>query len=253
MVSRVDRGAVVAEPDVRTVLDSRTLRFRGIYAGGRPKRKRHVQGVRVCPDHGYFDASDCPVCGASGDLVLSGSRRTQLSKFTSGALRHFPEDVGIALDDGGWTDVDVLLARTAGRYEWFDDEMLESVVATDPKGRFELDGDRVRATYGHSVAVDLESTDDPVPDVLYHGTAPETVDAILSEGIRAMDRQHVHLSDTVGEATTVGERHAADPAILRVDAAGLIADGRDVTKRGTRVYTTDRVPPAYVTATDRGE
>lgn len=205
-----------------------------------------MSAIRTCPDHGYYDGSECPICGTRGDVVVPASRRTQLSKFLSGALRHFPEDVGLELDGNGWTDLEVLTQCTDGKYAWFDPEMLAAVVATDPKGRFERDAGRIRATYGHSVDVSLDATDGPVPDTLFHGTAPENVAAIQDEGLRPMNRQLVHLSDTVEEARAVGERHAADPVVLRIDAAGLLADGWDVAKRGECVFTIERVPPRYV-------
>jgi putative RNA 2'-phosphotransferase len=232
--------------------------------------------VRACETDGYFEGATCPVCGASGRRVLSGERRRRLSKFASGALRHFPDDAGIELDGAGWTDSDALVAAVRGKYDWATREAVAAVVATDPKGRFERTGppasdgrpdaagdddrandtndgraddtdrDRVRAAYGHSVDVTLDAADTPVPETLYHGTDPENLDAIAEEGLRPMGRQQVHLSGTLAEAREVGRRHADDPAVLIVDAAALRADGHDVTKRGRGVYTTDHVPPAYL-------
>ena len=105
--------------------------------------------------------------------------------------------------------------------------------------------DRVRAAYGHSVDVDLESGDGPVPDTLYHGTAPRNRDAVLAAGLKPMSRQLVHLSGTLAEARRVGARNADDPVVFTVDAAAMIADGHEVTRRGRATYTTERVPPDY--------
>jgi putative RNA 2'-phosphotransferase len=204
--------------------------------------------VRRCPEHGYADGS-CPDCGG-GETVLSADRRTRLSKFLSGALRHFPGDVGLTLDDRGWTPVDPVFAGATARYPWADTETVRAVIATDPKGRFERDGDRIRAAYGHSVDVDLDPTDGPIPDRLYHGTAPRNADAIRTEGLRPMGRQQVHLSGSVERASEVGRRHAADPVVFAVDAAGLQGRGYRVTERGRGVYTVDRVPPAYLSTVD---
>jgi len=206
--------------------------------------------VRACPDHECFEGDSCPVCGATGQFVTDGSRRRQLSKFISGALRHFPEDAGLELDRRGWTTVDSLVAAVEGKYDWADRETVDAVVATDPKGRFERDGERIRAAYGHSVDVDLESGDGPIPDRLYHGTAPRTLDSILAEGLRPMSRQQVHLSGAIETAREVGRRHADSPVVLAIDAAAMERDGHDITKRGTGTYTVDRVPPDYVTELD---
>ena len=210
-----------------------------------------MSGVRDCETDGFFAGDECPVCGERGRQVLSDRRRTRLSKFLSGALRHFPSDAGLSLDEAGWTPYGDLLDAATGKYDWADEESVAVVVATDPKGRFERDGDRVRAAYGHSADVSLEPTDAPVPDVLYHGTAPENVESILGEGLRPMGRQKVHLSASPASAREVGERHAADPTILRVDAAAMLSDGRRVTKRGRDTYTTDRVPPEYLSVAER--
>jgi putative RNA 2'-phosphotransferase len=238
--------------------------------------------VRTCPDHGHV-AGACPVCGTVADVVVSADRRTRLSKFCSGALRHFPDDVGLSLDDRGWVAWPDLVAAATDRYPWADEAAVAGVVATDPKGRFERagsadpsDADRVRAAYGHSVDVALGPTVGSVPDTLYHGTAPANADAIEREGLKPMGRQRVHLSASVEEALAVGRRHAADPVVFAVDTAELrsasgrpetddtaelrsargrsgaddgaaLEDAYRIEKRSRETYTVERVPPAYLT------
>jgi putative RNA 2'-phosphotransferase len=215
-----------------------------------------MTAIRSCPDHGPFAGERCPDCDAAGSPVVSSSNRTRVSKFLSGALRHFPDDVGLTLDAAGWTSLAAVVDRTQERYDWLADGAVEAIVRLDPKGRFERDGERIRAAYGHSVAVDLadgetlESTEMPVPDVLYHGTSPDALESIETEGLRPMGRQYVHLSGSVAAARTVGRRHADEPVVLAVDAAELRRDGQPITKRGRSVFTTDRVPPAYLSRHD---
>lgn len=205
-----------------------------------------------CADHGFATRSRCPVCGGAADRLLSGPERERLSKFLSGALRHFPDDVGLSLDDRGWTSFDALVEAVSERYPWLDAPAaaIAAVVETDSKGRFERDDGRVRAAYGHSVDVSLESIDASVPDALYHGTAPRNRAAVLEAGIRPMGRQAVHLSATVEGAREVGRRHAPDPLVFVVDAAAMLADGRRIAKRGRGTYTTPRVPPTYLAVLD---
>lgn len=218
--------------------------------------------IRRCPDDGFFAGERCPTCGDPGRAVLGGGRRVRLSKFLSGALRHFPGDVGLALDEAGWTQFAALVRAATDRYGWADEERVAGVIATDPKGRFErdatdrADGGRARAAYGHSVAVDPDAGSPPadgrgdVPDRLYHGTAPRNLDSIREEGLRPMGRQAVHLSGSAEGARAVGRRHAADPIVLPVDAAAMRADGREIARRGPATYTTDRVPPGYLGPAD---
>nr|WP_267622147.1 RNA 2'-phosphotransferase [Halobium salinum] len=214
--------------------------------------------VRRCARHGFFAGATCPACDAAGDPVVDGDRRVRLSRFLSGALRHFPREVGLDLDEAGWTSREAFVDAACRKYDWADAETVEGVVATDPKGRFERRESRVRAVYGHSVAVDVDrdsgrerTADDETPDRLYHGTAPENRAAIETEGLRPMGRREVHLSPSLEEARAVGRRHATDPVVFVVDAAAMRADGRRVSKRGTSTYTTDAVPPTYLRRVDR--
>jgi putative RNA 2'-phosphotransferase len=217
--------------------------------------------IAHCDDHGYFDADRCPVCDDDGRDVLDGDRRRRLSKFVSGALRHFPTDAGLELDEAGWTPFEALVDAVEDQYGWADADALAGVVATDPKGRFERTGgghesasdgrsgepdDHVRAAYGHSVDVQIDAAETPVPDTLYHGTPARNVETIRREGLKPMSRQQVHLSETAETALDVGRRRGDDPALLVVDAAAMAADGHRITKRGLETYTTDRVPPQYV-------
>jgi putative RNA 2'-phosphotransferase len=203
--------------------------------------------IRHCSDHGYVVGESCPECDAPSRHVLDSERRTRLSKFVSGALRHFPDDAGLDPDTHGWVDYDELVDAVTERYRWAERDHLTAVVATDPKGRFERRGRRIRAAYGHSIDVTLEATGSSVPARLYHGTARRNLDSILEEGLRPMGRQQVHLSTTPEAAREVGRRHDDDPVLLVVDAEAMDADGVDVDRRGTDTYTVDRVPTEYLT------
>jgi putative RNA 2'-phosphotransferase len=174
-------------------------------------------------------------------------RAVGISKFLSLVLRHDPGRVGIALDEAGWVDVDELTAacRRAGR--GFTREELEHVVATNGKQRFAFSGDgrRIRANQGHSVTVDLGLPAAEPPAVLYHGTGTRSVEAILREGLRPMSRQDVHLSADVETALRVGSRHGR-PAVLVVDAAGLVALGHTFRVSENGVWLTDHVPVSHL-------
>mgnify|MGYP006291938593 CR=1 FL=1 len=206
--------------------------------------------LRVCDAHGFVADKSCPVCGDQGQHLLAEDRRLQLSKFLSGVLRHFPSDVGVSLDERGWAEYDQLVDAVTDKYPWAEPDHVAAVVATDSKGRFERQGDRVRAVYGHSVDVDLESTDADIPEQLYHGTAPRNLASICEDGLQPMNRQQVHLSQTPQEARTVGGRHTDDPVILVIDARAMQEDGFDIDQRGRTTYTVDRVPPTYINRRD---
>ncbi|MDO9713611.1 RNA 2'-phosphotransferase [Paracraurococcus lichenis] len=169
------------------------------------------------------------------------------SKFIALILRHKPEVAGLTLDAEGWTDVEDLLRglRAAGRPLSRDE--LAPLVEADAKGRYALspDGQRIRAQQGHSVAVDLRLQAATPPLRLYHGTVRSVLDAILVEGLRKMQRHHVHLSPDVETATAVGARRG-NPVILEVDAAAMTADGYAFLRSANGVWLTDAVPPQYL-------
>lgn len=209
--------------------------------------------LRSCPAHGAFDGERCPTCSHPGDPLVDEERRTQLSKFLSGALRHFPDDVGLELDEAGWTSLPDLIDAATHRYGWAQAPEVRAVLALDPKGRFETDGDQVRATYGHSVDVDVDARQaGPIPSRLFHGTPEANLSAIRAEGLKPMGRQAVHLSPDVQTAREVGLRHAEHVAILAVDADGLQADGIEVRRRAETVYTCQRAPPEHLDVVEDG-
>ncbi|MFH5800623.1 RNA 2'-phosphotransferase [Haladaptatus sp. CMAA 1911] len=206
--------------------------------------------VRTCDDHGFFVGESCPVCGDAGEEVIGENRRVRLSKFMSGVLRHFPADVGLTLNTRGWVDYDEFVDAVTDKYPWARPQQVAAVVATDSKGRFERRDDRIRAVYGHSVDVSVESTTTDVPNRLYHGTAPRNLDGIAEEGLKPMGRQQVHLSKTPREALAVGGRHADEPVVLVIDSETMTRDGFEIDKRGHDTYTVDAVPPEYIERRD---
>ena len=171
----------------------------------------------------------------------------ETSKFLSYVLRHAPETIGLVLDENGWANVDelVLKAREAGRA--FDRAALLDAVATSDKRRFTLspDGMRIRAAQGHSVGIDLGLALKVPPAMLFHGTAAGTVPAILIEGLKPGRRTKVHLSLDEETAGKVGQRHGK-PVVLRVDAAGMHANGLPFWRAENGVWLTDHVPPQFL-------
>lgn len=181
------------------------------------------------------------------------SQLIRVSKFLSLVLRHKPESIGLTLDEGGWAQVDDLIACAGNNGISLDRWLIFEVVASNDKQRFRLSDDRlrIRASQGHSIAVDLGLVPVPPPAVLYHGTATRFLDAILREGLRPSGRQHVHLSGDERTAVTVGRRHGA-PVVLRVAAGRMGVDGFVFYRSDNGVWLTDRVPASYLEESDGG-
>ena len=169
------------------------------------------------------------------------------SRFLSLVLRHDPGRIGIELDENGWTPVSSLLEKMAAAGRRISRATLEEVVATNDKRRFAFseDGERIRASQGHSVAVDLDLTAVVPPETLFHGTATRSVESIRAQGLQSRSRQHVHLSADETTATKVGARHGK-PVVLTVQAGAMHADGHKFYLSANGVWLTDVVPPQYL-------
>ncbi len=201
-----------------------------------------MKPLGICDNCGEFEGS-CK-CG-KGRILLDGRKRELVSKFLSGLLRHFPHSFGIEVDEEGWADLDRVAEVVKSRHGVGRRE-IELIVKFDPKGRFEIKNGKIRAKYGHSINVKVDwSESSEIPPVLYHGTHPANVQSILKQGLLPMKRREVHLSETIEDAIEVGRRHHPKPAVLAVDARGLIKSGFKIRKKG-KVYTTDYVPPKFI-------
>ncbi|MGW4893827.1 RNA 2'-phosphotransferase [Kitasatospora sp. NPDC004240] len=178
---------------------------------------------------------------------MDEKRTVKTSKSLSRILRHDPGSVGITLDAAGWVRVDALLAALAAHGRRLSRAELDHVVATNNKRRFAYssDGLSIRASQGHTVAVDLGLAAAEPPAVLFHGTATHHLDAIFHEGLRPMARRDVHLSADRETAVRVGSRHGR-PVVLTVDAAAMTAAGHEFRISENGVWLTDAVPPHFL-------
>ncbi|MCA9099918.1 MAG: RNA 2'-phosphotransferase, partial [Planctomycetales bacterium] len=83
------------------------------------------------------------------------------------------------------------------------------------------------------------------PDVLYHGTATDNLDAIFALGLLKRRRHHVHMSTNMETMLQVGMRHGK-PVLLSIDAKRMHADGYEFFLTGNHVWLTDHVPSEYL-------
>jgi putative RNA 2'-phosphotransferase len=179
--------------------------------------------------------------------MMTEKENTRISKYLSLVLRHAPEAAGITLDENGWTDVGILLKQLSRNGYAVSPVELDHVVTTNSKQRFIYDENRmrIRASQGHSVAVDLAYAVSEPPAVLYHGTAEAFLSSIEETGLDKRSRHHVHLSADDETARRVGQRHGK-PVVLVVDAARMRADSYTFFCSDNRVWLTEHVPTAYL-------
>lgn len=172
-------------------------------------------------------------------------RTVRVSKYLARHLRHRPDRIGLALDESGWVEIDALITAACAHGFPFTREELDHVVATNDKRRFAVEGTRIRAGQGHSVAVDLGLPAVAPPPYLYHGTVARSLEAIRAEGLRPMTRHAVHLSADRETATCVGARRGR-PVVLSVDAGAMHRDGHVFQVSANGVWLTQTVPSRYL-------
>jgi putative RNA 2'-phosphotransferase len=178
---------------------------------------------------------------------MDTKRAIRLSKFLSLVLRHKPEAIGIALDSGGWVNVAELLAALDRHGHLLSLDELRDIVATSDKRRFAFseDGQKIRASEGHSVQVDLGYLPSVPPERLYHGTVERFLDPIRRDGLLKGRRHHVHLSIDQPKAARLGERRGR-PVILTIRAGDMHRDGLLFYLSANGVWLTKHVPVRYI-------
>lgn len=199
----------------------------------------------------------CPICGIYTEeemhcqtrtiLLLDPGRRLKLSKFVSGVLRHYPHKLGLELSPEGFIDIDKLVnaLRNVKNYEWVQKDHVVAIARLDPKGRFEIIGNRIRARYGHSIPVKIRYVKVTYRGTLYHGTTMERLPSILREGIRPMKRKYVHLTTDLGDACERALQREGEPVILVIDGRRL-SGSRGLYKATDRIYLAKYVPPDMI-------
>ena len=200
--------------------------------------------IKKCQNHGFFRGESC-ACGEAGTLILSDEQTERLGRFISGALRHFPDDLGLAMNQHGWVDVDVLCDAMRTRYKWANKEKLFSIIESDEKGRYEVKGNKIRARYGHSVDIDLDYPENTLPE-LYYGASREEVDILLEKGIRPIKQRYVHLSTSVEKAKEVASIHTEDPVLLVVNAEEARNDGVSLLAATENIVLAEEIPAKYL-------
>jgi putative RNA 2'-phosphotransferase len=200
--------------------------------------------IKNCQEHGFFRSDTCS-CGDPGTLILNDEQTERLGRFISGALRHFPDDLGLAMNQHGWVDLDFLVDAMRTRYKWSTKEKLFSIIESDEKGRYEIKGNKIRARYGHSVDVDLDYDENTLPEV-YYGASREEVDILLEKGIRPVKQRYVHLSTSADKAREVAKIHTEDPVLLVINAQEASNDGVAILSATENIVLADEIPPQYL-------
>ncbi len=183
--------------------------------------------------------------------MINDKQITHISKFLSLVLRHQPETIGIHLDQSGWTDIDELIEKANNYGIKLDRDILNHIVATNSKKRFAFNdtSEKIRASQGHSIEIELGYINQKPPEILFHGTGEKSAQSILDTGLEKRNRQHVHLSSDFDTAVKVGQRHGK-PFVFKVFAELMYNDNFQFFISDNGVWLTNHVPIKYLEQND---
>ncbi|MBE6525089.1 MAG: RNA 2'-phosphotransferase [Thermoplasmata archaeon] len=199
--------------------------------------------MRECEDHGYFREEECPICGNEGKFLMNDFEVDRLGRTVAAILRHGKFD--LPMDEQGFVSIRKMVGAikdNSRRMHWLRPHHIIALAETDPKGRYQISGDMVRAMYGHTIPLNLNLSTDNIPDELYYPTTPEEAEIILEVGLRPSDRSMVHLSLTYQDAYNAGSVRVESPLILAIDVDKCFDYGYDIGKAGKTVFLCKAVP-----------
>lgn len=188
--------------------------------------------------------NDDPCVVMSAGMIAQHKQDVRLSRRMCCALRHQPSNFGITLDNHGYTDLELFaksMKSTVGD--------IERVVTTCDKQRYTILDGKIKANQGHSIKgiIAFDHMAIKPPDVLFHGTTEERFSKINIEGIKSMNRHHVHLSIDKKTAKQVAIRHKKEtPIVLPINSQKMHKDGFVFYLSDNGVYLTHIVPPEYI-------
>jgi putative RNA 2'-phosphotransferase len=173
----------------------------------------------------------------------------RLSKFLAILLRHKADQFGLTLDSEGFTDTDAVWEHVTKRYgDQFTDNDLLEVVKGDKTGkkRYEIQGRKIRALFGHSEVPRVTYPPAVPPEHLYHGTTKAALPIIQREGLKSLSRQYVHFTTNRAHADRVAGRHSRDTVILTIRAADAHHAGIVFYHPEQEHYLADAIPPEFI-------
>lgn len=206
-----------------------------------------------CDEHGYYRGQDCPVCHEKGKFLMNEHELNALSRILAGALRHFPDKLGLMMDGKGWVDIEELIhsvGTSRSGFTWLKRHHIEALVETDSRGRYQVDGGMVRATYGHTIDVNPDDLPEADLDEYFYPVTEEEIDIIIEGGLHPTDRKKVHLSGSFEKAIEAGKVRTEEPLILKIDGKKARKDGMKIYHAGTDVYITNGIDAKYISKVD---
>lgn len=179
--------------------------------------------------------------------------KKDMGRTVTKALRHNPEMLGLTLDQAGYCPVDDLIESLKVRGFRADVQAIEKL-GENERFSFNEDHTKMRADYGHSIGLhlcDMYSADSEPPEILYHGTAYESLEGIKEKGIIRLGvngkkgRDHIFTTELQAVALKKGSRHGKSVA-LPIRAHDMYENGYLFYHAKNDIWLTDHIPAEYI-------
>ena len=176
------------------------------------------------------------------------NHQEQLLRDVVRLLRHPVQSSGVVPCADGWcciANVVDAINSAPGRH-WLPTsiKLLREAVLDEPNERFELNGTKVRALYGHSWSHVLMGRIANPPSVLYHGSRLSHLARILATGLHPRTRTKLHLSSNLCYAAKVAATHP-DPVVLSINGLAL-APQITLRQANSHVWLSDKIGPEFL-------
>ena len=106
---------------------------------------------------------------------MSDKEANSIGRILALVLRHAPEKFNVEMDINGWVNARELseaIATQRRHYHWVRAWHFEAISDSDEKGRYQVENGMIRATYAHSIEIDLDLPTDDIPEGLYYPCSP---------------------------------------------------------------------------------
>ena len=121
------------------------------------------------------------------------------------------------------------------------------MILLSKKKRHELIGNKIRASYGHSIKDKILKKVSKPPEYLYHATKQKVVSSIFKKGLLPMGRQYVHLSEKKEDAITVALRKTKTPILLRIESRkAFLKQKGNFYKEANNLWLADEINPKFI-------
>ncbi len=156
-------------------------------------------------------------------------------------LRHQPEKFDVEVDAYGFADVDEVIRALNERLgESVVLEDVEAAVESGDRVRYEIQGNTIRALYGHSIPVEPGKSSKP-PELLYLAIPSRDAERAQRFGLRGGRRRFVHLALSESDARDAGRRASREYTVLTIRALDAWEEGINFYDRRS-LFLAEEVP-----------